>query len=75
MGHPSVLYILTWVLVLRTPNAGGIFFFIFWLFSMKNIKKHILSNVLSAQHPNVGQNIQHPGAVDTTWFFKYVFFL
>ena len=71
-----MLYILTTVWVLRTPNAGGNSHFqrpfckktFFSFFAEKPQKMTISTSVWSAQNPNAGRNLQQaPLAISLTF--------
>ena len=54
-----------WVQIKKNSFAKCcINFFLFQLFGMKNVEKHILTSFWSAQQPNAGQNIQQASETD-----------
>ena len=47
-------------------------FLLFWLFVQKTLKMTISTSVWSAQQPNTGRNIQHPGVRFSDAFYNEV---
>ena len=67
---------------LKNPNFAKFckkclaFFFIFQLFGVNKLKKHISTSIWSAEHPNAGGNIQQLRVLQVRghcWFYNSVF--